>query len=290
MELQTGARKFTAGSFGLVIGAALFIFMMLASWYTIDQGERGVILRTGAVVGTAEPGLHFKVPFLDKVVKLSVQSRKVTFEKMSAYSRDQQPADLVISVNYRIVASQVESLYADYGSEQAMADRLISPRVNQESKTVFGQFNAVTAIQDRERLNASILKSISEKISGGVLIESVQVENIDFSNAYEQSIEQRMLAEVEVQKVKQNWEREKIEADIVRTKAQAQADAQVSSAKAEAESILLRGKSEALAIDLKGKALRDNPSLINLVQAEKWNGVLPVTMLPNSTVPMLNVK
>ena len=43
--------------------SALFGFIVLmSSWYTIDQGERGVILRNGAVVGTAEPGLNFKAP------------------------------------------------------------------------------------------------------------------------------------------------------------------------------------------------------------------------------------
>jgi regulator of protease activity HflC (stomatin/prohibitin superfamily) len=38
--------------------------LLLGSWYTVDQGERGVILRNGAVVGTAEPGLHFKMPLI----------------------------------------------------------------------------------------------------------------------------------------------------------------------------------------------------------------------------------
>lgn len=61
-------------------------------------------------------------------------------------------------------------------------------------------------------------------------------------------------------------------------------------AKAEAEAITLRGNAEAEAVRVKGAALRDNPSLIGLVQAERWNGVLPTTMLPNSTVPFMEMK
>ena len=49
-----------------IIGAAVAGLVALAiifgSWYTIDQTERGVLLRTGAVIGTAQPGLGFKVP------------------------------------------------------------------------------------------------------------------------------------------------------------------------------------------------------------------------------------
>ena len=274
--------------FGLV--ALLLLTALLGSWYTIDQGERGVILRNGAAIGTAEPGLHFKMPIIDGITKMSVQSRKAHFEHMSAYSKDQQPAEIVISVNYRMNAHQVQDIYANYGSETAMTERLINPRVNQETKTIFGRFNAVSAIQDRERLNHEIFDAIANSVSGPVTIESIQIENIDFSETYEQSIEQRMLAEVEVQKVRQNWEREKVQADIVRTKAQAEADARVAQAEAEAKSIKLKGDAEASAIGAKGAALRDNPALVNLIQAEKWNGQLPTTMLPNTGVPMISLK
>ena len=44
-----------------------------------------------------------------------------------------------------------------------------------------------------------------------------------------------------------------------------------------------------LAIDQRGQALRDNPGVVALVQAEKWNGQLPYTMPPNGTVPFLDL-
>jgi hypothetical protein len=54
--------------------------------------------------------------------------------------------------------------------------------------------------------------------------------------------------------------------------------------------VKLQGDAEAHAINARGKALRDNPSLIQLVQAEKWDGKLPTTMVPGQTVPFINVK
>jgi hypothetical protein len=52
----------------------------------------------------------------------------------------------------------------------------------------------------------------------------------------------------------------------------------------------LTGNAEAEAINARGRALRDNPTLIELVSAERWNGVLPTTMVPGAAVPFVNVK
>lgn len=283
---------------GIVGLAALSI--VFGSWYTIDQGERGVILRYGAIAGTAEPGLGFKLPVIDSIVRISVQSQSKVYEHMEAYSRDQQPATVKLSVNYRIPVDQVASVYEQYGSEEGLLGRLVERKVFEESKTVFGRFNAVTAIQERGRLNQEIAQAIQDSVRGPVIVDSVQIENIDFSDAYEASIEQRMLAEVEVQKLRQNAEREKVQAEITvtranadadarRAEAQAQADAVRLQAQADAEAIRLRGDAEAQAIKARGDALRDNPGLVSLTQAEKWDGRLPTTMLPSGALPMINL-
>ncbi len=270
-------RSFVRSAVLIVVG--LFIFMLaLGGFYTVDQGEQAVVLRYGAAIKATGPGLNFKLPLIDEVKRISTQTRKVSYTKIHTYSRDQQPAELSISINYRMPSDMSIKIYESYGGEAQMIDRLITPRMNQELKNVFGQYNAVTAIQERAKLNTDVLNAITEKMTKEVIIESIQIENIDFSASYEKSIEERMLAEVEVQKVKQNWEREKIQADIVVTKAKAEADA-----------IRLRGDAEAAAIAARGKALRDSPDLVALTQAEKWNGVLPTQMIPSGALPIIGL-
>lgn len=276
---------------GLYFALALLVVMFLsASLYTVDQGERAVLLRNGAVVGTSEPGLHFKVPIIDRAVFISVQTQKAEFDNMASYSKDQQPAEIKLSVNFHAAPSKVDSIYATYGSLDGMIERVLRPSVFKATKEVFGQYTAVSAIQDREKLGTEVYQAILAAVGQRITIESVQIENIDFSDAYEQSIEQRMLAEVEVQRVRQNLEKEKVSADILRTQAQAEADARLAQATAEAKSIEMKGDAEAKAIQAKGAALRDNPALVNLIQAEKWDGKLPATMIPGSTVPFIEVK
>ena len=73
-------------------------------------------LRYGAVIGTAQPGLGFKVPLIDSVEKVSVKTITYTWDKMNSYSYDQQPADLKISVTLRASPDKVADLYAKFGS------------------------------------------------------------------------------------------------------------------------------------------------------------------------------
>lgn len=264
--------------------------VMLGSWYTVDQGERGVITRNGAVIGTAQPGLGFKLPIIDSVRDFSVQTHIQTFDKLHAYSFDQQPAEIKLSVNYRLRPDKVTEIYETYGTAENVVNRVIAPAVQQKTKIIFGGFTAVKAIQDRARLNTEVAEAIQHSVDGPLVIESVQIENIDFSKAYEASIEQRMLAEVEVQRIRQNAEREKVSAEIAVTQAKARADAVRLEADATAYSFRQRGDAEASAIKAKGDALRENPGLVTLTQAERWDGKLPTTMVPGSAVPMLSLR
>ena len=291
------------GIIGAIVALVIAVIIAAGRWYTVDQTERGVLLRNGAMIGTAQPGLGFKVPLMDTVEKVSVKTTTFTWDKMNSYSYDQQPADLKISVTLRASPEKVSDLYAKFGSLQTAVNQVVSPVVNQQVKVVFGRYTAVKAIQDRGPLNSAIKDAITATLKDDpmIIIESVQLENIEFSANYLHSIEQRMLAEVEVQKLQQNAEREKVQAQItvtqatakanaVRAEAQANAEATRLNGEAKASNIKITGEAEAAAIEARAKALGTNPNLVTLVQAERWNGVLPTTMVPGSAVPFVSLK
>ena len=287
---MAGPRKSTNRLVILVVALAVLAAIAFNSFFTIDQGYRGVVLRLGAVVRLAEPGLGLKVPFIDRVVTIRVQTNSKLYERLESYSRDQQLAELRMSVTYRLVPEKVDEVYAQFGSEEGLVSRLIDRRVNELVRTVFSQFNAVEAIQQRASFNQKVSDAIVAVIDPTiVVIESVQVEDVAFSAAYEQSVEARMMAEVEVQRRSQELEQQRIQAQIVVTQAQGNADARVAEAKAQAEATILAGDAEASAIRAKAEALQSSPNLIALITAENWDGKLPVTMLPGSSVPFINV-
>src|SRR5580693_4682773 len=258
------------GIIGVVVALIVILIIAGGSWYTVDQTERGVLLRNGAVIGTAQPGLGFKVPLFDSVEKVSVKTSTYTWDKMNSYSFDQQPADLKVSVTLRAAPEKVADLYAKFGRLDAAVNQVVSPVVNQPVKVVFGRYTAVKAIQERGALNGAIKDAITEtlKYDPMIIIESVQLENIEFSQNYLHSIEQRMLAEAE---------------------AQANAEATRLNGEARASNIKVTGEAEAAAIKARAEALGSNPNIIALTQAERWNGVLPTTMVPGSAVPFVTI-
>ena len=275
---------------GLLTGAAVVgLVVLMGSWYTVDSGDRGVILRNGEIIGTAEPGLGFKMPIVDQIETVSVRDFSKVYDGLPAYSRDQQTAVIAVSVTFAVPPEAVDEVYATYGNIENMVSRLVDRQVNEQLRNVFGKYTAVRAVQERENLTNDFSQAVMDAVDGPVVIRSVQIENIDFSNAYEESIEQRMLAEVEVQKIRQNAEKERVAAEILVIQANAEADSVRAREQANAEAIRLRGEAEAAAISARGKALQENPNLITLVTAEKWDGVLPQSMIPGGAVPFLEL-
>jgi regulator of protease activity HflC (stomatin/prohibitin superfamily) len=266
---------FHAGTW--ILGGLVVVYLVFSSWYIVDQGERAVVLRLGAIVGEAGPGPHFKLPWIDSVRKITVQNQNKRYSALEAYSRDQQPANLAVSVSF--VASDPSAVYEQYGDLEGAIARLIDPRVMSGVKTIFGQYDASRAIQERAGLNIDISNAITSAVTGPINIISVQVENIDFSEAYEQSVEQRMLAQVEIQRREQNLRTVEVEAEIARTRAEGEANA-----------IRLRGEAEGAAIRARADALRANADLVQLQAVEKWDGKLPTTMVPSTALPFINLQ
>lgn len=277
----------------LVVGVLLLLTIFFGSWYTIDATERGVLLRNGAFVETVQPGLHFKLPLIENIYRIDMQTHTQTWDKMEAYSSDQQPANLRVSVTQHVAPDKVAEMYSRFGGDlKAAVSRLIGPHVMEKTKVVFGQYTAARAISERAKLNLDASTALTAAIAYDpvFILESVQIEDISFSADYIHSVEDRMRAEVEVQKLQQNLAREKVQAEIAVTQAKGRADSVRAEAQAQADAITLRGNAEATAIKARADALASNQNLVALTQAEKWDGKLPATMVPGGAVPFIGVK
>lgn len=282
--------KKVIGYAGATIVGLTALSLFFGSWYRVDEGERGVVLTTGAFSEVANPGLRFKIPFFQTVRFVTVRNENVRYEKVAAYSFDQQVAEMVLSVNFQIDPNDVESIYRQYGSTENAIARVLNPRVYEQVKNVFGQYTAQRAIQERGIMNGEIQKSLQEAVAGsGITVLSVQVENIDYTDAYEQAVEAAARAKADIERSKSELLRVEQEAQQKVKQAEAEAEAKKLQADADAYATAAAGKATAEAIRERGAALRDNPQLIDLVSAERWNGVLPTTMIPGSTVPFINM-
>lgn len=278
-------------SFGsMAVIAVIALGVALGSFTQIDQGERGVHLRNGEVVGVLTPGFHMTAPMFDSVKRLDIRDQNMRLQ-MTTYSFDQQPTELVVSVSWQLPEANVDKAYIGFGSLQALEDRVVTPRARDAIKNTFGKFTAAQAVQNRERLAQETLESVRGAFESTVVnVLSVQFEVVEFSKAYEQSIENRMLAQVQIETTRQQKETAAIQAEIEVVQAEATARAHREQYQAQADGIRLRGEAEADAIRAKAQALAQNTNLVNLNAVDKWDGKLPSHMVPGSAVPFVNIK
>jgi len=274
-------------SIPIIIVGVVALIVVWSSFIRIDEGDVGVKLRFGQAVDTLHPGLQFLVPFVETVTVFSTRTQKRSYQNVAAYSKDIQEATNLVSVNYRIDPAKAIEVYSRYGI--AYADSIIDPVVFKRFKEIFGKYDAREIVNLRDKLGLEIENNIRGNMPDGILIEGVQIENIDFSDDYEKAIEGAAQAEAAVRKARQELEQKKVDAEKVVVQATADATARVTAAKAEAEGIRLKGEAEAAALQAKSAALRDNPSYVALTAAEKWDGKLPTTFVPGSTVPFVTI-
>jgi regulator of protease activity HflC (stomatin/prohibitin superfamily) len=271
------------------IGALFVLIMLMSSFYTINETERGVVLAGGKLSKIEEPGIHFKLPGYHEVKRVSLQTWTDKFQRLEAYSNDQQPASMQVSVTWSANPAMIAELYRTAIDLDQVTARFIRPKTPNEVENTFGKFTAEKLVQDRTQFVLALTDSIRKNVPAFVQIESVQVENVNFSDAYEATIEEKAKAEVATATAGKKEARAVIDARAHVAQQQAFATAKKNQMVAEAEGIKARGDAEAHAIIAKANALKNNPQLIQLIEAERWNGSRATTIFGPAT-PLVNTK
>lgn len=256
-----------------VIGLVLVI-LAFGSFGTIDAGERGVQTRFGAVVAIKDQGLYFKLPFVDKIRVFNVKTQVVIYERenpLASASKDLQDVQVATVVNYHLDPVSVSNIYSDYGREDVFEENVIRPAVRDTVKAMASQFTAEELVTRRPEFTDAVLSKLVERLGDNfVIVEQVNITDLQFSASFTQAIEAKVTAEQDALAARNRLEQVKFEAQQ-----------QVEKAKAEAESIRI----QAQAITQQG-----GKDYVDLKAIEKWNGALPVQMIPGSAVPFINLE
>lgn len=252
-----------------VITLIITIVLLNSTFFTVNAGEKDVLLRFGKITGTYDSGLHFKFPFIDEVIPMSTRITKVNVHGEAA-SKDLQSVITNIAVNIRINPSKVEDIYQNLKSDYT--SDIVGPSMQETFKAVTSQYTAEELITKRALIHSLIFDMASKKLKAyNIILDNVAITNFEFSKAYSESIEQKQIAEQNSKKAEYDYQRIEVEARQT-----------VAKAKAEAEALKLQ--KEAV-----------TPELVKLREIEvenkavdKWNGVLPTTT--GGVIPFINVK
>jgi regulator of protease activity HflC (stomatin/prohibitin superfamily) len=281
-----------AGLFLVVV--ILVLPALSSSFYTVNEGHVGITKRFNAATGQVDPGLHFKIPFIDTVEEMEVRTRKNVEEAASATS-EQMPITAQVSINWTVTRSAALDLFVNYGGLDQFEARMLDPRLRQAAKAILSKFTAEQLIQNREQARSEIQEMFTNLVETlPISVDSAQIENIELPAKYLASIEAKQTEKNLAAAEKFKLERQNLEAqqlvqtananrDATKAKADGEAYAIEQTARAEAEALALKGLAEAKAIEAKGNALKDNPLIVALTHEQQWNGQLPTTVMGEGT-------
>ena len=242
--------KAVGGVIGTIISFILFLCIPF-SFNTIDSGEIAVVKDMGKVIGTRNAGVHFDFWMSRKYVRYDTKVRSVEVST-AAYSHDKQPMDIQMVIQYQVKKDKVEDIAVTYGNLTALESRIQGVAV-ERTKSKLSVYDADSIIEERGTISAEVSQIVEEAIGEQYYIDitNVALTNIDFSDAYEQSVEQSMIAKQEVEKAKAEAEKVIAAAKGELEVAKLQAQAKLEEAKADATARKLVAEAEAEAVKLK---------------------------------------
>lgn len=269
----------------------IFLYLAASSFVVVDAGYVGVVKRLGAVQPEFLPeGFHFKAPFVDAVQKFDVRLSKAESDA-GASSKDLQVVRTKIAVQYSMNAALMPITLQRIGTRLVVEKTLIDPAIMESVKAITALYTAEQLITKRDevkdRIQAQIDSFLNEtlrekELMGSLTIANIAITDFDFSAEFNRAIEEKVRAEQEALKAK-NEKLKRV------TQAEAAAAEKTLAADAMAYEIEVQSKARADAIEREAKALKDNPQLIQLRIAEKWNGVLP-RFTGSEAIPLLSIE
>jgi len=281
ISMAGGAKWLMAGLAVLLVAMAVF-----ASFFTVQQYERAVVTTWGKFTHTAEPGLNWKIPFVQSAYPIRTDIRTLTPAEpkgVNTYTVDNQEVDIYFNLFYRVPSQNVAFIYEN---AQDYKERLYNIAVDR-LKSEMGKVSVAHVAEQRGAIRERIRQVLQHDAKVlGVDVTDFQLTNIEYTKGFKTAVEQAVVARQMIETREREAAQEKQVAERNRTKAQGEADAMLARAQAEAKSIQLRGEAEAAAIRAQAEALRQNAGLVELRKAEKWNGALPQQML-SGVVPFM---
>ncbi len=241
------------GGVALGIGG-LFIVLFLTipfSFHTVNAGEVAVVKHLGEARITRTAGTYFDFWLTEKYQKYDAKVQNLSIAT-TAYSKDAQTMDVNMTVQYQIDVTKAIEIANHYGNLSVLSNRIESVSI-EKAKSVLSSYSAMTIIETRATVSPEVESVIKESVNENyyVNIVAVVLTNIDFTDAFEKTVEDKMIAEQEKLKAEYEKETAVINAQKELEVAKLQAEARIEMAKADAQAQVEVAKAEARAIQLK---------------------------------------
>ena len=257
------------GFFGLGGAIALAVALILVpfSFHTVDTGEIAVVKHLGEAKGVRAAGTHFDFWITNQYQTYDAKVQNVDIATQ-AYSSDAQTMDIQMTLQFQIMSDKVIDIARQYGSLALLQNRIESVAI-EKTKAVLSAYKAMDIIANRAAMSPAVESAIKKAIGNEyfVIVTTVVLTNIDFSDAFETAVEDKMIAEQK------------------RLQAEYENQTKIARAEADAEAKIVTAEAEARANELLEKSLTEK--ILREMYIEKWNGVLPGTVAGDAAAIMI---
>jgi len=249
----------------IIVITVLVLIVLFNCFSVVNEGYIGVKYQFGKIVSSdLSAGLNFHIPFIEEIQQVDTREQIYSVQT-DAYTSDTQTVDnLALKLNYYYDGTKLEEIIRSIGVAN-VETKLLVPNVAKISKDEIGKVKAEDLVQNRSDVQNAIYESLKETLEPqGIIVTDFAIENLAFDDAFEQSIQAKVIAAQDALKM-QNKTAEKEE----------EAKQKVIAAQAEADSQKIKADAEAYSIQAVQEQLAKSPNYIDYLKINNWDGVLP---------------
>ena len=256
--------------FGIIVGVTLFfiLFLIVISNIAVVQQSRAyVIERLGAFQTVWGVGLHFKIPFIDRIARrVSLKEQVLDYPPQPVITKDNVTMQIDTVVYFQITDPK---LYA-YGVEQPMA--AMETLTATTLRNIIGDLELDQTLTSRDVVNTKMRAILDEATDPwGIKVNRVELKNILPPQDIQNSMEKQMKAERDRRQAILQAEGQKKSAILIAEgekesailRASAEKEAAILKAEAERQAAILKAEGEAEAIRQVQQALADSLAMLN---------------------------
>lgn len=272
--------------FGVLIVALLVI---INSVFVVQEGERAIVTRFAKVVRSSdgvlnivEPGLHFKVPFIDKIRKLD--ARIQTLNSTADRFVTSEKKDLIIDSYVKWRIEDFAQFYLSTGGNIMQAEELLKKKITNSLRSQIGKLTIKEIVSGKSEVkDEQDIRKVDEYSSKrdevmqnaliatrdsardlGIRIVDVRMKQINLPDEVSSSIYQRMRAERNAV-AKLHRSQGKQEAETIRANADKRAAVRIAEASRDAK--MIRSKGEAKATDIYAETYSKDPEFFDFLRS-----------------------
>ena len=243
---------------GILVLIFAVILLITTSTFIVKEQELALRVQIQEIVGKDyKPGLHFKYPFIDNVVKFDRRVLTLRFDGEQFLTKESQGLTIGYYIKWRI-ADPEQFYQATSGGDEGRAEGLVGQTIQDGIKNaIAGRTLKEIVISDRQQVTGEYMPRAAETLNRlGIQLIDVRVQRIDLQEDVAARVYESMKQSFEGIARTQRGEGDR-ESQIIRSEAERKKVEIISKANADAQRI--RGEGESAAAGLYAAAYNRNP-------------------------------